>query len=201
MRKLTQFEKDCIRLSILYALNGDSSVPSVHAKHIAKYAYPKLLKNEDYDEMELLAKTINARLKAILEKTISFEVKPNGQPVNDLIQFTVDYDVKSFWELLHFDRIWYDDESGKYTYVRKKELNLDSNPYKYQITKFDLNELIVWQNLASLLDVHCHHIVCKRTDIDEEFFFGWKFNESDEGWKFEDVKIAINSGNKNVCNI
>ena len=95
----------------------------------------------------------------------------------------------------------YQEESGKYTYVRKKELNLDSNPYKYQITKFDLNELIVWQNLASLLDVHCHHIVCNRTDIDEEFFFGWKFNESDEGWKFEDVKIAINSDKKNLCNI
>ena len=201
MKNLTQFEKDCIRLSILYALNGDSSVPSVHAKNIAKYAYPKLLANEDYDEMELLTKTINERLKSILEKTISFEVKPNGQPVNDLIQFMVDWNVKSFWELLHFDRIWFDEELGKYTYVRKKELNLDSNPNVYQITKFNLNELIVWQNLASLFDVHCHHIVCKRTDNDEEFFFGWKFNESDDRWKFEDVKIAINSGNKNVCNI
>lgn len=201
MRKLTQFEKDCIRLSILYALNGDSSVPPDHAKNIAKYVYQKLLKNNDYDEMELLAKTINARLKAILEKTISFEVKPNGQPVNDLIQFMADYNVKSFWELLHFDRIWFDDESGKYTYIRKKELNLETNPYKYQITKFDLNELIIWQNLASLFDVHCHHCVFTSTNNDEEFFFGWKFNESDEGWKFEDVKIAINSGNKNVCNI
>ena len=201
MKKLTQFEKDCIRLSILYALNGDSNVPSVHAQHIAKYAYPKLLENDDYDEMKSLAKTINERLEYILGITISFEVKPNSQPVNDLIQFMIDYNVKSLWGLLHFDRIWYDDEIGKYTYIRKKSLNLEFNPYKYEITKFDLNYLIVWQNLASLFDVHCHHFVCKKTNIDEEFFFGWEFNESDDGWKFEDLKIAINSDNKNVCNI
>lgn len=201
MKKLTQFEKDCIILSILYALNGESSVPSVHAKNIAKYVYPKLLANEDYDEMELFAKTINERLNYILEITISFEVKPNGQPVNDLIQFMTDYNVKSFEELLHFDRIWYDEKLGKYTYIRKKSLNLDSNPYNYEITMFDLNYLIIWQNLASLFDVNCHHCIYTSTDIDEEFFYGWKFNESDDGWKFEDVKIAINSNNKNICNL
>ena len=191
MKNLTQFEKDCIRLSILYALNGDSSVPSVHTKNIAKYAYPKLLANEDYDEMELLAKTINERLKSILEKTISFEVKPNGQPVNDLIQFMVDYDVKSFWGLLHFDRIWYDEESGKYTYIRKKSLNLDFHPYKYEITKLDLNDLIVWQNLASLFE----------TNNGEEFFYGWKINELDDGWKFEKVKLTFNPKSKKICDL
>ena len=197
MKKLTQFEKDCIRLSILYALNGDSSVPSVHAQHIAKYAYPKLLENDDYDEMESLAKTINERLEYILGITISFEVKPNSQPVNDLIQFMTDYNVKSLWELLHFDRIWYDDEIGKYTYIRKKSLNLDSNPYKYQITKFDLNELIVWQNLASLFDEDCHYC----DDDFDNYFYGWKINESSDGWNFEKEKIAVNSNSKNICDL
>lgn len=189
MKKLTQFEKDCITLSILYALNGESSVPTIHAKNIAKYVYPKLLANKDFDEMELLAKTINERLNYILGTTISFEVKPNGQPVNDLIQFAVDYDVKSFWELLHFDRIWYDDELGKYTYIRKKSLNLEYNPYKYQITKFDLNELIIWQNLASLFE----------SNNGEEFFYGWKINDSDNGWNFEKVKLTFNDKKKDIC--
>lgn len=194
MRKLNQTEKDCIRLSILYALNGESTVPAVHAQHIAEYAYQKLLANKDYDEMELLAKTINERLEYILGITIAFETKPNSQPVNDLIQFMVDYNVKSLWELLHFDRIWYDDELGKYTYIRKKSLNLDSNPYKYEITKFDLNELIVWQNLASLFDINCHHCIYTSNDTNEEVFDAWKLNESTNGWKFEAVKIEVKSG-------
>lgn len=42
MRKLSQFNKDCVRLSILYVLNGESSVPALHAQHIAQYVYPKL---------------------------------------------------------------------------------------------------------------------------------------------------------------
>ena len=42
--------------------------------------------NKDYAEMELLAKTINARLKYILETTISFEPKPDSQPVNEFIK-------------------------------------------------------------------------------------------------------------------
>lgn len=191
MKKLTQFEKDCIILSILYALNGESSVPSVHAQHIAKYVYPKLVAAKDYDETELLAKTINERLNYILGITISFEVKPNGQPVNDLIQFMADYNVKSFFELLHFDRIWYDDELGKYTYIRKKSLNLKYNPYKYQITKFDLNYLIIWQNLASLFE----------SNNGEEFFYGWKINDSDDGWNFEKVKLTFNSKSKKICEL
>lgn len=191
MRKLNQIEKDCIRLSILYALNGESTVPTSHAKHIAKYAYPKILANKDYGEMELLAKTINERLEYILGITTSFEVKPNSQPVNDLIQFMVDYDVKSLWELLHFDRIWYDKELSKYTYIRTRTFNLDSNPYKYEITKFDLNELIIWQNLASLFDINCHYCICTNDNIHKEFFDGWKLNESNDGWKFEAVKIEV----------
>ena len=191
MKKITQFEKECIRLSILYALNGDSSVLSIHAQHIAKYVYPKLLASKDYDEMELLSKTINARLKSILEKTISFEVKPNGQPVNDLIQCIVDWNVKSLAELLHFDRIWYDEESGKYTYIRKKSLNLDFHPYKYEITKLDLNDLIIWQNLASLFE----------SNNGEEFFYGWKINELDDGWKFEKVKLTFNPKSKKISDL
>ena len=201
MKKITQFEKECIRLSILYALNGDSSVLSIHAQNIAKYVYPKLLANKDYDEMELLAKTINERLKSILEKKISYEVKPNDQPVNDLIQFMADYNVKSFGELLHFDKIWYDDELGKYTYIRNKSLNLDSHPYTYQITKFDLNDLIVWQNLASLFDVNCQHCIYTSTDIDEEFFYGWKINELGDGWKFEKVNLTFNPKSKKICDL
>lgn len=189
MKNLTQFEKDCIRLSILYALNGDSSVPSSHAIHIAKYVYPKLLANGDFDEMELLSKTINARLKTILKNTVSFEVKPNGQPVNDLIHFMVDYDVKSLAELLHFDRIWFDDELGKYTYIRKKSLHLESHPHKYEITKFNLDGLIIWQNLSSLFE----------SNNGKKFFYGWKINESDDGLSFENVKLTFNSKSKSIC--
>ncbi len=193
MRKLSQFEKDCVRLSILYALNGESAVPALHAQHIAQYVYPKLAAAKDYDEMELLAKTINARLKYILETTISFEAKPKNQPVNDLIQFMKDYDVRSLGELLRFDKIWYDDNTNQYAYLRKKALDLNSNPYKYQITKFDLEYLCIWQNLASLFDDSCHYY----TDDNEEIFFGWKYNESTK--KFEKVQIPVNHKGKNIC--
>lgn len=203
MRKLSQFNKDCVRLSILYALNGESSVPALHVRHIAQYVYPKLLAAKDYDEMELLTKTINARLKYILETTISFEVRPDGQPVNDLIEFMKDYDVRSLAELLGFDRIWYDDYSKRYTYIRKKTLDLNSNPYKYQITKFDLEYLCIWQNLASLFDVDCHHCIYtsdNNTDNDEEFFGGWAYNESTK--KFEEIRIPINNHKgKNICRL
>lgn len=50
-------------MSILYALNGESTIPALHAQHIAQYVYSKLAAAKDYDEMGLLAKTINARLK------------------------------------------------------------------------------------------------------------------------------------------
>ena len=199
MRKLSQFNKDCVRLSILYALNGESIVPATHAQHIAQYVYPKLLAAKDYDEMELLAKTINARLKYILETTISFEVKSNSQPVNDLIEFMKDYDVRSLGELLRFDRIWYDDYSKRYTGIRKKTLDLNSNPYKYQITKFDLEYLCIWQNLASLFDVDCHHCINTSDGNDEEFFDGWAYNESTK--KFEEIRIPVNHKGKNICRL
>ena len=183
MRKLSQFNKDCVRLSILYALNGESSVPALHAQHIAQYVYPKLAAAKDLDEMELFAKTINVRLKYIIESTIPFEVRPDGQPVNDLIKFMKDYDVRSLKELLRFDKIWYDDNTNQYTCIRKKALDLNfnpykSNPYKYQITKFDLEYLCIWQNLATLFDDYCHYF-----DDDGEFFDGWAYNESTKNLK------------------
>lgn len=150
--------------------------------------------------MELLAKTINARLKYILETTISFESKPDSQPVNDLIQFMKDYDVRSLGELLRFDKIWYDDNTDQYAYLRKKALDLNSNPYKYQITKFDLEYLCIWQNLASLFDIDCHHRIYTsddNTSDDEEFFDGWIYNESTK--KFEKVQIPVNHKAKNIC--
>ena len=194
MRKLSQFDKDCVRLSILYALNGESSVSALHAQHIAQYIYPKLLAAKDFDEMELLAKTINARLKYILETTISFEVRPNGQPVNDLIKFMKDYDVRSLEELLRFDKIWFDDNTNQYTYLRKRALDLNSNPYKYQITKFDLEYLCIWQNLASLFDVNWHYYT---VDDDGKFFDGWAYNETTK--KFEKIQIPVNHKGKNIC--
>lgn len=192
MIKLSQFNKDCVRLSILYALNCESTVPALHAQHIAQYVYPKLVAAKDLDEMELLAKTINARLKYIIETTISFEVRPDGQPVNDLIQFMKDYDVRSLEELLRFDKIWYDDNTNQYTYIRKKALDLNFNPNIYQITKFDLEYLCIWQNLASLFDDSCHYF-----DDDGEFFDGWVYNESSK--KFEKVQIPVNHKGKNIC--
>lgn len=194
MRKLSQFNKDCVRLSILYALNGESTVPALHAQHIAQYVYPKLAAEKDLDEMELLAKTINARLKYIIETTISFEVRPYGPPVNDLIKFMKDYNVRSLEELLRFDKIWYDDNTNQYRYIRKKALDLNFNSNIYQITKFDLEYLCIWQNLASLFDDYCHYYT---VDNDDEFFDGWVYNESTK--KFEKVQIPVNYKGKNIC--
>lgn len=192
MKNLTQFEKDCLWMSIRYAIGRHSIASVTHPQNIAKYAYPKLLKNDDTKEMLNIATDINKSLADILWQWFHFKAKNDSQPLNDLFEFMHDYNIKSTNDLATFDEIWFDKESQKYNYRKCKNLVLHPSI----IPNMYLDDLIPWQNLAALMDKNCHRIaICNDGNNEKkiEFFYGWQIISRDGSiMKYEKVMIPVN---------
>lgn len=192
MKKLTAFEKNCLWMSIRYAIGRHSIASVTHAQNIAKYAYLKLLKSGDNKEMLAIATDINKSLADILWQWFHFKARNDSQPLNDLFEFMHDYNIKSTDSLATFDVIWFDEDAQKYNYKKSKKLVLHTPV----ILNMYLDDLIPWQNLAALMDKNCHRIaICKDEEKEKEieFFYGWHITSRYNSiMEYEKVMIPVN---------
>lgn len=163
---LSVFEEDLVWMSYRYAIGRSTIAADGHAKNLTSYLPGKLTQSRS----EFMAFDIRREIDTILASRYNFYIPTQLQCVHNEGAYNP---LKIFNEFLKTLTKWSDMNKiksvmvnvyGNYQIEYYKDEN--ENQYKNRHTYFyTLNDLVVWENLASVLDTK-HHKTFKLKDPD-----------------------------------
>ena len=185
IKKITNFEEDCMWMSYRYCI-GRSSISSLsHAHDIATNLFYRL----SNDRKEFTAFDIAREIDTILRIKFNFHIEypnlnKNFYPLEKLIEFIKRNDIRNLNEFNKYKYIKYSYATDKFSVIYDDSYvdAYHSSPIgeeqkeMYKIRKHyspsDITDLLPWQELAACLDVHNLKVIEAEYKDEEKEFIG-----------------------------
>lgn len=168
-QQCSDFEEMLMWTSYRYCIGRHSYVVSM-ADDIARHYYNKL----SNERKQFTANDIRSEIKDCLQfLPFNFSIhrwysQDEFNPLKVLFNFFEKENINSFEELATIARLEYDSHKDEYTFNR-----CESN-FKSYISQMDIDDLIPWENLASLFDVKNHKMLTLTDGTKVEGFKTWQ---------------------------
>lgn len=194
--KMSEYERDLTYMAMRYAI-GRSTISCVHlSKEIAKQVYNRMT---DIDKVSL-AIDIRRQMEEHLNMmpfsfSMSFNIPRNSsdyEPFDKFIEWMEEDNIESPEDLRLWKEIRYLGET-QYEAIR-------ANNYEDRYVTNSFNDLINWNHLAKLLDIHCHKYCIV---VDENYgykpieYFETYILSSISHLSYKKVKVSVEEYMKN----
>ena len=166
---ISNFEEDLLWTSLRYCIGTHSYMLSF-AYDIAKNLYYKLSDNQKRKHSKEIRKEIYRKFN-FGRFHIDIHRVTSEDPLNVIqviMDFIKEYNINSYKELNKYNSIEYDANSKKF--INSSSLSTPIEPSYYPLSYMEINDFIVWETLASLLDIDNHKIIKLKDGEEVEAF-------------------------------
>jgi hypothetical protein len=176
LKKMTDFEYDCVWMSIRYAIGRHTIASNHHAGAIVSNCYGRFITEE---RQEFTAYDINREIEMKLRWIFDFYCneyelggRENYRPLDLFFEFLNEYDITSAEQLKNIKRIYmkYDNTLKKVVYDVKYEEEGGRERFAHAS---DIGDLEIWQLAANCLDRTTHKKAILIDGSECVYFDGW----------------------------
>ena len=193
--RMSEFEYDSLWMAIRYACGRHTISSHSYGSDVARYCYGRFPTD---DRQEFTAFDINRELESHIRMGLNFFVdeykvtKEYYQPLDRFFEFIEKQNITSIDDLKKIKNVHvqYIDSDFVYDieYIDKEN---DANNYRPYYSISDINNLIIWQQLANCLDRKTHKFALLKDGSVCEFFYSWI--ECQGELKYRKVKTPVDA--------
>lgn len=192
---MTEFEYDCLWMSIRYAIGRHTISSHSHAGEIVRNCYGRFISEE---RQEYEAYDICREIDDVLRWHFNFYISEHEldnreqfQPLDLFLNFITTYGITDINDFKKIKAIYvkYDKSTKEFSFDVREMPNGEDSKSCYSL--MDIDDLIIWQLASHCLNRCCHKKAILIDDTECEMFDGWTNDRTNPNVQLSYKKIHI----------